>query len=385
MDGGKKRILFIQPGTKSFAGIQRVIDDVCTQLGKSYAQVFDIDVLYTSKYDNVTIGARPYGKIDRPVSGRFQLLRTIRSVAAAKPYDLIVVPQVEPLAITWLACLGLQRRFALHLHGNPKMEATHAKAKLLFGLMQHAILGNLAAIFGTSPRQLRSFQSMYPSNVPTHWLPNPVRTFEDGALAQDRDPREVTFVNVGRYGEQKGQDLLIDAFAKVHARRPATRLKLVGYGVTKPELEQRIASNGLQSAVELVSLPNDPAPALGASDIYVSTSRWEGWSLAICEALRFGLPVVSTDCEFGPSDILSNTRLGRLVPVNDEASLVDAMCDCCDHLEQERAHAQYRRDYVEQFSIERVVHVHAKALHAAASKRSRARAFARGWHRIFQS
>jgi len=99
----------------------------------------------------------------------------------------------------------------------------------------------------------------------------------------------------------------------------------------------------------------------------MSTSRWEGWSLAICEALRFGLPVVSTDCDFGPSDILTDPRLGRLTALNDENQLVDAMTYYVDNLAAEKAHASYRKDYIDRYSAENVVQLHASALESAAA------------------
>jgi glycosyltransferase involved in cell wall biosynthesis len=133
-------------------------------------------------------------------------------------------------------------------------------------------------------------------------------------------------------------------------------------------IRQAINENGLVDVVAIEHHPHSPHAALLTSDVYVSSSRWEGWSLAICEALRFGLPVVATDCEFGPSDILVDERLGRLVPFDDGA-LARAMLHYCDHLSSERAHAQYRRDYIDQFSVENVVHAHAAALKLAARNR----------------
>jgi len=110
--------------------------------------------------------------------------------------------------------------------------------------------------------------------------------------------------------------------------------------------------------------PDNPQVALSRSDVYVSTSRWEGWSLAICEALRFGLPVIATDCEFGPSDILTDQRLGLLVPLQEEDKLVNAMLYYCDNLNVEKAYSDYRKGYIDRYSAEKVVHVHADALTA---------------------
>jgi glycosyltransferase involved in cell wall biosynthesis len=365
-DSGRLKILYIQPGTATFAGIERVVDSISSSLAEDYSEDFDVDVLYVSVHSNRPAG-REYTAIQHNVTGRIHLMWTIRRVVARKHYDLVVVPQIEATVICMTSCIGLRRRFALHLHGNPRFERTHVKAKILFFLMKVFFLRRVTSIFGTSPRQLDAFKVMFNSTRPQYWLPNPVRDFgpchHEGNAVRDR----VTFVNVGRFSYQKGQDILLAAFFELRQRRHNVALKIVGHGDGEDTLRAQISLLGLDDAVILEFHPNNPMPALVSSDVYVSSSRWEGWSLAICEALRFGLPVISSDCEFGPSDILIDERLGRLVPVDDIASLTEAMQYYCDHLSDELQHADFRRMFVDRFSEDRVVSVHAEALRNAAT------------------
>ena len=138
--------------------------------------------------------------------------------------------------------------------------------------------------------------------------------------------------------------------------------QLVGYGDSEPELRDTIKRLGLETIVSIEHHPESPQVALSGSDVYVSTSRWEGWSLAICEALRSGLPVVATDCEFGPSDILTDQRLGLLVPPQEEDELVRAMLYYCDNLHVEKSYSDYRKNFINRYSAENIVHIHADAL-----------------------
>lgn len=298
---------------------------------------------------------------------RLSLMRNFRDVISRKNYDLIVVPQVEPTVICMVSCIGLRKKFVVHLHGNPRLERSHLKAKLLFLLMRTYFLSRVASVFGTSPRQLDAFKSMFDSRRPHRWVPNPVRRFEFSEARQSPGDTDITFVNVGRFSFQKGQDILIAAFAELRKVRSNVRLKLVGYGAGEAALRAEIKRLGLEETVSIEHHPENPQPALSASDVYVSTSRWEGWSLAICEALRFGMPVIATDCEFGPSDILVDSRLGRLVPVDRQDELVSAMVYYCDNLATEHAHAVYRQEFIDCYSPERVFEVHAKALLGAAA------------------
>jgi glycosyltransferase involved in cell wall biosynthesis len=363
------KVLYILPPTKSYAGIERVIDEICSELAQKYGAEIDLDVLYTSAYKGAN--DRPaYNKIQENVRGRLDLMRTVRRIARRKDYQLVVVPQVESTVLYWVSCLGTGRKFVLYLHGNPRCEMSHLKAKIMFFVMRAVVLHRLAAVFGTSPKQLRAFRAMFPHRAPHYWVPNPVRTFDDVALERSAS-EAVTFVKVGRFAYQKGHDILVRAFARVHAARPNARLVLVGYGAGEPALREQIETLGLRDVVRIEHLPHSPEPALAAADVYVSASRWEGWSLAICEALRFGLPVVATDCEFGPSDILTDRRLGRLTPPGDEAALAEGMIHYFDNLEEAREAAAYRRSYVERFDAGVVVHAHADALAAAARRRPR--------------
>lgn len=367
----KCRVLYVQPGTSNFAGIERVVDTICTELVERRGDDFDVDVLYTTEHKNFPIEPRKYRAIKKVARSRTHLMRIFRETVGGGNYDLVVVPQIEPTVICWVACLGLAPRLAMHLHGNPALERSHPKAKVLFAMLRLVVLRKLRCVFGTSPRQLESFRAMFSSEVPQLWLPNPVRRFPSVAKSA-KATSEITFVSVGRFARQKGHDVLIDVFKTLHQSRPEVRLRLVGHGELEGELRAQIDRLGLTGLVSIQYAPNSPHEALAASDVYVSVSRWEGWSLAICEALRFGLPVVATDCDFGPSDILVDRRLGRLVPLGEPGALLDAMTYYCDHLESEVRDSDYRKEYVDRFSVEQVVHVHAKALLQSASGEGRA-------------
>lgn len=367
------KILYIQPGTTLFAGIERVIDSICNELAATYGTEFAIDVLYTSAHHNFPAETRKYNRIIRIAPTALARFFTYRRLIGEKKYDLVVVPQIEPTTFCWLSCIGLKCRFALHLHGNTAHERHRLKAKIMFFMAEYLVINRLRCIFGTSPSQIQAFKARYRPKPRMIWLPNPVRSFGETARRQADAPTPTTFVNVGRFDYQKGQDILIEAFARLHQQVPDVRLKLVGHGGDEPVLRAQIERLKLTDVVSIEYHPTNPHAALSASDVYVSTSRWEGWSLVICEALRFGLPVIAADCDFGPSDILIDNRLGTLVPPSDSEALVDAMKHYHDNIEQERLFANYRKDYIDQFSLAKVVHLHADALRYAAGNGRSAR------------
>lgn len=361
-------ILYIVPPTGIYAGIERVVDEVCSELARTYGEEFRVTVLYLGALKNFPEGARPYNLIVANAKGKLAILQTVRKAVSGGKYRLVVVPQVEPTVLYWLSTLGLKQTFVLYLHGNPKIESRYPKARPLFWLMRWIVGARLGAVFGVSPKQLEYFSTTIPRHPAHYWVPNPVRAFDNTRL--ENDPAVINFINVGRLCEQKGQDLLLRAFAKVVAARPNARLSLVGYGDDENAVRAQITRLGLESVSHIENYPSDPSPALAKADIYVSSSRWEGWSLAICEALRFGLPVISTDCEYGPSDILTDERLGRLVPSDDEHALAQTMISYLDDIAAQRQFADFRKSYINRFDIHAVVHEHANALRSVGASPS---------------
>ena len=135
-----------------------------------------------------------------------------------------------------------------------------------------------------------------------------------------------TILNVGTLKRQKNQDLLIEAFARLEPSAD-TRLIILGEGEMRAALERLIEQRGLQKRVVLEGFVLDPTPYYESADLFVLSSRYEGFGNVIVEALEHGVPVVSTDCPAGPREILEDGRYGCLVPVGDAPALAHAMAE----------------------------------------------------------
>jgi glycosyltransferase involved in cell wall biosynthesis len=160
-------------------------------------------------------------------------------------------------------------------------------------------------------------------------------------------------VAMGRLAPQKGFDLLIDAFSRVSARHPQWSLKILGEGPERPALERLIDANRLAGRVVLAGWEPDPNAALQQADVFVLSSRFEGFPNALLEAMACGLPAVSFDCQSGPAEIVRNEIDGILVPPEDVASLADAIERVlADEALRQRLAAEAVR-VVERFSVER--------------------------------
>lgn len=137
-------------------------------------------------------------------------------------------------------------------------------------------------------------------------------------------------VTVGVLKPQKNHALLLAAFARLRSRR-AAQLAIVGEGVERPRLEQLARDWGIADDVIFPGYAIDPWPWLLSADVFVLSSDYEGFGNVLVEALHAGLPVVSTDCESGPREILDGGAYGRLTPCGDPDALAAAMEEAMDH------------------------------------------------------
>ena len=108
-------------------------------------------------------------------------------------------------------------------------------------------------------------------------------------------------------------DLLIEAFAAFHRNAPDASLVILGDGPERAALETLALELGVAGAVSLPGYVEDVAAHLEFADLFVCSSRREGFGNAIVEALAAGVPVVSVDCPFGPAICCGGGRRGRLV------------------------------------------------------------------------
>ena len=136
-------------------------------------------------------------------------------------------------------------------------------------------------------------------------------------------------VSVGRLSPEKNHDLLLRALALLPRTR-AWRLALVGDGPRRAKLEALARRTGLSDRVMFAGYSDDPFAWMMRARLAVCSSVYEGLGNAVIEALACGTPVVSTDCPYGPREILQHGRYGTLVPVGDTPSLAAAIGTALD-------------------------------------------------------
>ena len=138
-------------------------------------------------------------------------------------------------------------------------------------------------------------------------------------------------VAAGRLSRQKNYPLLLEAFARLRRTRPA-RLVVMGDGApaARQALAAAAARRGIADDVRLPGFEANPMRYFARAGLFVLSSRWEGASNALLEALACGCPVVAVDCPCGVREQLDGGRIGPIVPNGDADALAGAMASRLD-------------------------------------------------------
>lgn len=135
---------------------------------------------------------------------------------------------------------------------------------------------------------------------------------------------------VGRLVTQKDYPLMITAFQKFLSTHRGFKLEIYGDGREKEKIKRFIMDNGLENDVILQGACPDAIKRISDARCYLLTSLYEGMPNSLMEAMAIGMPCISTDCKYGPGELIQNEESGLLVPVGNAAAISDAISRMVD-------------------------------------------------------
>jgi glycosyltransferase involved in cell wall biosynthesis len=193
-------------------------------------------------------------------------------------------------------------------------------AKLYFYLLYNRADMVIAVSSGVRDELVNEFH-IDPSKVKILFNPTDVKLIEKLAGESVGDEQWCSdgtpfIMNVGRLTRQKGQSHLIRAFSKVREQR-ACKLVIRGDGEYKQYLEGLVHELGMAGDVKFLGWKENPYKYISRSCIFILSSLWEALPYALIESMACGCPVISTDCKYGPREILKDGACGILVPAMD--------------------------------------------------------------------
>lgn len=132
-------------------------------------------------------------------------------------------------------------------------------------------------------------------------------------------------VNVGSFTSQKAHDVLLKAYAKSNKKYP---LLLLGQGSLEYKYRDMVKALNLEDCVYFLGFQSNPYPIIKNAKALVLSSIYEGFVRVVVEALALNVSAISTDCPYGPNEILPSSNL---VPVNDINALAAKLDECTNN------------------------------------------------------
>ncbi|WP_222537121.1 glycosyltransferase family 4 protein [Pedobacter polysacchareus] len=166
-------------------------------------------------------------------------------------------------------------------------------------------------------RKSKTFQQLRNIEI----INNPITLFPDPQISPVYPHRFI--LAVGRLSTQKGFDLLITAFRRLEEK--SLHLLISGEGEQREALEAQIEQLGLAQRIKLIGFRENIQDYYSQADLFVLSSRNEGYPNALLEALSLGSPCIATNCEYGPSDLIDHGKNGILVKSENIYQLASAM------------------------------------------------------------
>jgi glycosyltransferase involved in cell wall biosynthesis len=206
--------------------------------------------------------------------------------------------------------------------------------------VSRGVAEDLAEVIGLSPERI---ETIYNPVIVPELLEKSKAPLDHPWFAPGEPP---IILGTGRLVEQKDFPTLLRAFERVR-RQISCRLMILGRGREEKNLRQLIAALHLEDEVALIGFVDNPFAYMARASVFVLSSAWEGFGNVLVEAMAVGTPVVSTDCESGPAEILDGGRYGELVPVGDVERMAEAILRVLSE-----GGKVIPPDWLEQFTIE---------------------------------
>ncbi len=169
------------------------------------------------------------------------------------------------------------------------------------------------------------------------------------------DAQSKRIISAGRFGKEKGFEMLVKAFAPVAQKHPEWSLDLYGDGEMMPEVTALVEELGMRDQVNLMGMCSDLPERYGKYSMYVLPSWREGLPLVLLEAKANRLPIVSFDIMTGPREIVRDGIDGILVPPYDLEQMSHAMCSLIEDESVRRKMSDRSQENLDLFSKEHIL------------------------------
>lgn len=292
--------------------------------------------------------AQESGCLIKAVRHNWRRLRILRRTLVALDPDVVISFMDKTNILTLLATTGTGLPVIVSEHIDPRQ----SPLKGIWNLLKK-ITYRWASSVVVLTEELKTVMGRVVPPEKVYVIPNPAIIIEgDDATGESQSYPAPYIVAMGRLIKQKGFDYLLEAFAR--CGHPGWSLVILGEGRDRGELESLAGRLNIRERVFMPGIVRNPGNIMRRGNMFVLSSRFEGFPMALVEAMSCGLPVVSFDCPTGPSDIIKPGEDGVLVSPENVDELGEAMSKLMDDQGERKRLAKNAQNVVERFSIGKV-------------------------------
>jgi GalNAc-alpha-(1->4)-GalNAc-alpha-(1->3)-diNAcBac-PP-undecaprenol alpha-1,4-N-acetyl-D-galactosaminyltransferase len=280
------------------------------------------------------------------VWNNFSRIRKLRAAIRDSSPEIVISMTDKMNVVTLLACIGLRRRVLICERIDPR----HRKMGRIWPCLRRITYPWCNRLI-VQTQGVKDYAKRYTKRKPIHVIPNPITPSASKPTGSNPPKNKRYLAAMGRFDNQKGFDMLIKAWASIARKHLHWSLRLIGDGSDRETLEQLCREYQIEDRVEFSGWLADPTSALCECDLFVLSSRYEGFPMALLEAMACGLPAVSFDCKSGPAEIIRHEVDGLIIPPDDVAALTAAMHTLISDEKTREEYAQRAVEVIERFSI----------------------------------
>jgi glycosyltransferase involved in cell wall biosynthesis len=248
---------------------------------------------------------------------RIRALR--RAIASSRP-DAVISFIAESNVRVLIAAAGL--RVPVIISERTALNGHHMRG--VWRTLRRWSYPRASAIVAQTRRCAAELEALARRQVDVIANPVSIESRPDDTAADERAGGYVLLA-VGRLSPEKGFDLLIEAFAQVAERHPDWNLVILGEGPLRTELARKVGEHDLGGRISMPGFDAHIRQAMRRADLFVLSSRYEGFPNALLEAMTEGRACVSFDCDAGPRELIDHRRNGWLGPAGDTRALATAL------------------------------------------------------------